>query len=225
MVVVLVRTIFVYIALILMMRLMGKRQIGELEISELITTLLLSEVASLPITNHDIPIMFAIIPIITIVTIEIVGSVLLIKFPRLKNLLSVRPNVLIKKGHLQVKELRRIRMSTDELISSLRQNGITSLDEVLYAIVEENGKISVIPKAKNRPLTPEDLNQSPKEKGISHILISDGHIDKNGLQSVGLTEENLRRYLGRQNKAPHDIFLMLADDSDKYTIILKETRT
>ena len=221
---ILFRTLFVYLFLVLMMRLMGKRQIGELEISDLITTLLLSEIASLPITNHEIPVMFAIIPIITLVSIEIFVSVLLIKLPSLKNILSSRPSFIINRGVLCQKELKKLRMSNDELISFLRQAGATSLDEVYYAIVEENGTLSVILKTKYRPLS-EAFKDSPNvETGLSHILISDGKIDRYGLQRAGIDKKKLMRRLKRQNTRVSDVFLMLVDDAKNYTVILKEEK-
>jgi len=220
-----VRTLFIYVFLVIMMRLMGKRQLGELEISELITTLLLSEIATLPITNREIPVMHAVIPIITLTSLEIVQSFLMIKFPSLKNILSSRPNVLINKGKLSQKELRRLRMSNDELISSLRQSGVYSIDEVYYAIVEENGMLTVVPKSDKRPLTLSDLGKSSLECGISHIVISDGRIDRRGLESARLTKSHLLEHLKREKVDVSDVFLMLRDDSGKYTVILKEKKS
>ena len=208
-----------------MMRLMGKRQIGELEVSDLITTLLLSEIASLPITNHEIPVMFAVIPIITLVSIEIFVSVLLIKMPSLKNILSSRPSVIINQGALCQKELKKLRMSNDELISFLRQAGVTSLDEVYYAIVEENGTISVILKSKYRPLCKASQSSPNVETGLSHVLISDGKIDSYGLRRAGIDKKKLIKRLQKQNASVSDVFLMLVDDAKNYTIILKEEKT
>ena len=221
---ILFRTLFVYLFLVLMMRLMGKRQIGELEISDLITTLLLSEIASLPITNHEIPVMFAVIPIITLVSLEIFVSVLLIKFPILKNILSSRPNIIINRGRLCQKELKKLRMSNDELISILRQSGVTSLDEVYYAIIEENGTLSVIPKSKYRPLCEASKSSPNVETGLVHVLVSDGKIDRYGLQRTGIDKKKLLNRLNRQNVLLSDVFLMLVDDAKNYTIILKEEK-
>lgn len=224
MVTIFIRTILVYVFLVLMMRLMGKRQIGELEISELITTLLLSEIASMPITNLELPVTFAVIPIITLVTLEIVLSVLMIKFPSMKNLLSQRPNFIINKGKLCQSELKRLRMSNDELISALRQAGITSIDEVYYAIVEENGTLTVIPKKENSPLTLSDLKKAPEEKGMTHILISDGKINSHGLSCSNLTKKKLSAHLKKQGNEISDVFLMLCDDAGNYNVILKEKK-
>lgn len=216
------RTVVIYLLLIIAMRLMGKRQIGELEVSELITTILLSEIASLPITSHEIPVMYAVIPIITLLSLEVIISVLLIKFPSIKNLLSPRPNVIINKGKLDQKELKRIRMSTDELLCEIRRAGIADLSEVYYAIVEENGKLSVLPKVSAKPPTLSQLGRPADETGLAHIIISDGKVNKNGLSTVGMSEDDLDSYLRFTGEKKEDIFLLLKDDAGKYTVIKKE---
>ncbi len=216
------RTVVIYLLLIIAMRLMGKRQIGELEVSELITTILLSEIASLPITSHEIPVMYAVIPIITLLSLEVIMSVLLIKFPSIKNLLSPRPNVIINKGKLDQKELKRIRMSTDELLCEIRRAGIADLSEVYYAIVEENGKLSVLPKVSAKPPTLSQLGRPADETGLAHIIISDGKVNKNGISTVGMSEDDLDSYLRFTGEKKEDIFLLLKDDAGKYTVIKKE---
>ena len=218
----LIRTIIIYLILIISMRILGKRQMGELEPSELVTTILLSEIASLPLTEPDIPIMFAVVPIVTLLSLEVISSVILIKFPSLKNLLSPRPNVLIEKGKLNQKELRRLRITVDELFSELRASGITDISDVCYAILEENGKLSVIPYAKSSPPTAEQLKVKLKEPGISHILISDGKINRHGLRTLGLTKDQITKYVASKMHTLADVFLLVSDDLGKYTLILKE---
>lgn len=216
------RTVVIYLLLIAAMRLMGKRQIGELEISELITTILLSEIASLPITSHEIPVMYAVIPIITLLSLEVIMSALLIKFPSVKNIISPRPNIIINKGKLDQKELKRIRMSTDELICELRRSGIADISEVYYAIIEENGKLSVLPKVSAKPPTLSQLGRTADETGLAHIIISDGKVNKNGLSTVGMSEDDLGSYLRISGEKKENIFLLLRDDAGKYTLIKKE---
>ena len=219
---ILIRTVIIYLVLIVTMRIMGKRQIGELELSELVTTLLLSEIATLPITERDIPILFAIIPIITLLSLEVILSVLLIKFPSLKNLLSPRPNVIIERGKLNQKELTKLRISTDELMCELRRSGYTDISEVYYAIAEGNGKLSIIPRAESAQPKVSQLNISVTENGISHIVISDGRLNRHGLASSGLSVEEINVILDRQGYAVSDIFLLFADDSQNINLIPKE---
>ena len=217
-----IRTVIIYVILIVTMRIMGKRQIGELELSELVTTLLLSEIATLPITDRDIPVLFAVIPIITLLSLEVILSVILIKVPSLKNLLSPRPNVIIEKGKLNQNELTKLRISTDELLCELRRSGYTDISEVYYAIAEGNGKLSVIPTAESSPPKVSQLKLKVTENGISHIVISDGKLNRHGLNSSGLSEEKVKTLLGKRGFAVSDIFLLLADDSQNINIIPKE---
>ena len=216
---ILIRTIIIYIFLLTIMRLMGKRQLGELEVSELVSTLFLSDIASLPITNPSIPLVYAVIPIITITTFEIGMSILLTKVPFLKNLLSARPGVLIKHGKIDQKEMMRNRISLDELLSELRQKNISNLDEVDYAIIEQNGKMSVLPKRQHAQPTREELGISITECGICHILISDGRIDRHGLVSTGKNKAWLTQTLNENKLTLKEVFLMTLDDANTINII------
>ena len=147
MVTILIRTLIVYFSLIATMRFMGKRQLGELEISDLVTTLLLSDIATLPITNTDIPLSHALIPILTLTSLEVVLSGLLLKIPVFKKILSVRPAILIRHGKPDCAAMASVRVSAEELLSQLRQKDIADPSEVEYAILEPNGQISIVKKA------------------------------------------------------------------------------
>lgn len=216
---ILLRTIIIYLFLITIMRLMGKRQLGELEVSELVSTLLLSDIAALPITDQNIPLVYAIIPIILITTFEISLSVLLTKAPMLKNLVSPRPSALIRKGKIDAKEMSRNRISIDELFSELRQKDISDISDVEYAIMEQNGKITVIKKRASSPPTLKDIGISAKECGICHIIIADGKIDKHGLKQSKKSREWLTGYLSAKKLLPNDVYIMTIDDANKIKII------
>ena len=157
-----IRTFIIYISLIIVMRLMGKRQLGELEISDLVTTFLISEIASLPITDSEIPLTHAIIPIIVLLLLEVGISAFLSKFPKLKFIFSARPSTLIKDGELCKKALLDSRISFDELFTQLRQQGCDDISQIKYAILEQNGNITVIQRAKYKPLCPADIDLSVK---------------------------------------------------------------
>ena len=216
------RTLVIYLVLLVCMRLMGKRQIGELEMSDLVTTILISEIASLPITNHDIPVMFAIVPIITLLTLEVFVSVLLIKIPALKRILTPSPNFIIDRGILQQRELRRLRISNEEFICGLRQAGVFDINEVYYAILEENGQLSVIPRSACRQPTSSQLGLTIAESGTDHILISDGRLDVHGMSRLGFTQKELDLYLKGRNCSLSEVFLLLYNDAGDLTLILKE---
>ncbi len=216
------RTIVIYLLLLVCMRLMGKRQIGELEMSDLVTTLLLSEIASLPITNHEIPVMFAVIPIITLLSLEVFISILLIKIPALKRILTPSPNFIIDRGVLQQCELRRLRISNEEFICGLRQAGVFDINEVYYAILEENGQLSIVPRSACRQPTSSQIGLTIPESGTDHILISDGRIDTHGMSRIGFTREQLDLYLKGKRCSSSDVFLLLYNDAGDLTLILKE---
>ncbi len=219
MVTVLLRTLIIYVSLILVMRLMGKRQIGELEISDLVTTFLISEIASLPITDTEIPLSHAIIPIIALLTLEVAISIFLSKFPRFKFLFSTRPSTLIKNGTLQKKALEDSRLSFDELFSQLRQQGFDDISQINYAILEQNGNITIIPKAPYKPPTSEQLNITSKEKGLFHIVIERGKINSYGLKVIGYDKEKLLRRLSKKGYVPKDIYLLMINDADEMRLI------
>lgn len=218
---ILFRTVLIYLILVISMRLMGKRQIGELEISDLVTTFLLSEIASLPITDNNIPLSHAIIPIVTLVTFEISSSALLAACPNIKNFISARPTTLIRDGKICGRAMRQARISIDELISELRQQDVVDLSEVRYAILEQNGKITVIPKAEFRPPTAKQLKIKVEDSGIYHIVIDKGIINKHNLQELNLTESDLLKKLSPKHLTPKDVYLMMISDANDVTIISK----
>ena len=224
MTVIFIRTLIVYALLILTMRLMGKRQIGQLEVTDFVTTLLLSEIATLPIEDPDIPLVNALIPMITLLTFEVVSSTILSRTPRLKNLFSSRPGFLIRRGKLDQKEMLKNRISPDELMSELRQSGYADLSEVAYAIIEQDGRLTVIPRAENRALSPKDININVENDELSHIIIAGGVINEHGLRVTGKSRAWLDGELQKKECRARDVFLMTLGDSGRLNIIMKEKR-
>ncbi len=216
-----IRTLIIYFTLVLTLRFMGKRQIGELQVSELIVTLLLSEIAVQPITDRNKPLLYAIIPIFELIAIEIIVSYLLIKVNFLKKLFYGSPTILIKRGKLQQAEMKNNRIEVDELMCELRQKGYSSLDEVYYAVLEDNGKISVFPRKAKSPPAADDCNITVNEVGIDHILVIDGHIMAERLSELGWDEDRLRREIKRCGVPLDEIFILTSDDSGKITCIKK----
>ncbi len=221
---ILIRTVIIYLILNIAMRLMGKRQIGELEISDFVTTLLISEIASLPITDNSIPISHAFIPIVTLIFLEISSSLLTVSVPRLKNLLTVRPTTLIRNGKFCQKAMRQARISLDELVSELRQKDISDLSEVSYAILEQSGKISVITKARYRPPTVEQLGIEAEENGIYHIVIDNGMINRHSLDQMNKGEKEIEGILKKRGLTKKEVYLMMMSDAGDVTVIPKEDK-
>ena len=204
------------------MRILGKRQLGELEVSELITTILLSEIASMPIANQDIPIVYAIIPLITIMLFEVGGSFILCKSPKFKNFLTSPPSTLIYKGQINQQELMKNRISPEELISELRQKNITNPSYVEYAILEQNGLLSVIPKIDHQQPTLKQLNIQDTEEGITHIIISQGTWNEYNLKLLNKNKDDFEKRLQKKRIQTKDVYLLTIDDDNNIDLIIKE---
>lgn len=209
---ILLRTLTVYLLLLVAMRIGGKRQIGELQISELVTAFLLSEIASMPIANRDFPISLAAVSIAALVGAELITAFAVTKSNFIRKLLNGKPSAIIEKGKLNIKEMKKIRLSIEDLIAEARLCGISDLSELQYAILEDNGKLSVFKKA-----TPPSV-----EKGISHILISDGEINQNGLSSVKMSCSQLETRLQKKNLTASSVFLYTVNDLGEEYIVLKD---
>ncbi len=216
------RTVLIYVFVILTMRLMGKRQIGELEVTDLVTTLLLSEIASLPITNQDIPVSFAIVPMIILLSLEVFSSYILLSVPRLKLLLSAPPTVLIHRGKLIQSALKETRITIEELMSEIRQQNLTDLSQVECAILEKNGKLTVLPKAKYAQPTAEQLGIKSRDAGLMHIVYSNGTYSKEGLRLIGKDRAWLYGELAKKKLSPKRLFCVTANDTGELFWIEKE---
>ena len=213
-----IRTVIIYFILTVIMRMMGKRQLGELDVGELVITIILSEIATNPISNPERPMLEAIVPIITLASLEILMSALILKVPFFKSILSSKPAVLVSRGIIDFKAMKKVRISLEELVSQVRQNGIYDLNEVDYAILEENGKMSVIPKNANRQPDKSDLKVYCPDTGIMHLVISDGTVSSHGLDTIKKDRAWLDRKLSRLGIAINDIFCMTVDDSGRIFI-------
>ena len=213
------RTVIIYFVLIITIRLMGKRQIGELQLSELIITFLLSEIASVPITDRSASLFDAIIPITYLLLIELAVSYILMKNNFLRKLLVGTPSVLILRGKLIQKELKKNRIEVEELLAAMRQSGCVAVDEVRYAILEENGTISIIPNRTDSPPNCRDLNLTVEENGIAHPVILDGVIIKENLDIIGWNKARLTHEIAKKHTELEHIFLMTVDDCGKITLI------
>lgn len=215
------RTIITYLLLVGAMRLMGKRQLGELEVSELVITMLLSELASIPIADNTIPLTYSLLPITVLISVEVIISFLSIKSRNLKKMIGGSPSIIINRGRLCKTEMEKVRLSLDELMSQLRLKDISDISDVEYAILEENGQISVIPKMHARNVTLEDMNIKKKEKGIVHTIVADGEISDFNLKLIGKSRKWLFERLKKQKCSLNEVFLFSVDDSGNTNIVKK----
>lgn len=218
------RTLLIYVLITFVIRLMGKRQVGELDMSELVTTLLLSQLASLPIEEPEIPLLYVVIPVFLIVATEIVISFLKGKFNILKKIFEAQPTLLISRGKIDQEEMMRMRITIEELLSEVRQQGYSSLSDIYYAIFEPNGKFSLLPKADSVPLTPKDCAIKVCEKGCAFPVICDGDIKKENLTKAGKNEAWLQKVCKEKGCPPSEVFLLTVDDEGTLCFIKKERK-
>lgn len=218
---ILIRIFLIYTILLVTMRVMGKRQIGEMQVSELVTTILLSELAAQPIADDRIPLIFAIIPIGALISIEVILSFAVTRIPFLKPIFDGKPNILIDRGKLCTNELMRVRMSLEELLSQIRIAGVADISDVEYAIIEHNGQLSVIQKKRAQPLTAYDLNQTITEPGIAHAVVVDSKISDFDLALIKKDRKWLNSRLEKQHAALEDVLLFTVDDAGKENLILR----
>ena len=225
MITMLIRTIIIYFLLFIVIRLMGKRQIGELQTSEFIITILLSEIASAPITTPNLPFLHCVLSVLTLLVMELSVSFLLLRVNVLKRLFYGSPSVIIRKGEIDIREMKRNRMEIEELMAELRQAGYSDLTDVRYAILEDNGRLSVFPNAAQSPAVKEDIRFPQKaidEKGIAHICVLDGRAVPEGLMSAGWDQERLTQELSSRRLALKEVFLLTADDAGSVVCVKKE---
>lgn len=217
-----IRSFILYALLLLVLRLMGKRQIGELQPSELVTTLLLSEIASQPITDDNIPLIYGIAPSVAVLAFEVILSFAITKNKTLKKIMTGNISILIEKGELNVEEMKKTRLSLEELCSELRLKGVCEISQVQYAVLEKNGKLSVILKQKHQPVTQGDFGIVQAEGGFDHALVSDGEIITENVACSGKTVEFIKDKLKECGIASvEDAMLMTCNDRGDVYIIKK----
>lgn len=205
-------SVIVYALLIFLMRLTGKRQLGQLELSELVVTFLISEVASEPIMDPDTPVFQIILPIVTFLGLEYLLSFVSLKSVKLRAILSGKPALLIVHGRIDQSQMNRNRITPDELAEALRSDGVLDLNDVEYAILETNGRINIIPTPQERPATAGQLGVTEPDAGYPIIVINNGHVLSDNLCLLGYDEKWLKKRLAENGlSAPSEVYMMTAD--------------
>ncbi len=174
MTIVLIRAITIYIFITIAIRVMGKRQVGELKPQELVITILISAVATVPLEDNSMPLSNSLLPILIFISLEILSSAISMKSLSFRNLIQGRPIFIIKNGELQQKELKRLRFTIDDIVDATRQAGVFNLSEIENAVIETNGTLSVQPKSEYAPLTPKVMGIKPKKASFPITVVMDG---------------------------------------------------
>ena len=215
------RTIILYIAVIISIRLMGKRQIGDMQPSDLVITLLISEIAAMPLQDTDQPILFGVSAIFTIVLIEILVSLISLKSFAVRKMLSGSSAILIRDGVIDQKELKKVRMTVLDLVEMLRGQQVFNIEDVSFAVLETGGSLSVLLKSKQQPATVGDIKVSKPPAELPLPVVSDGKILTDSLKKLGVKEDEVVVRLAKKGIRAADVFLMTLDSLGKAEIIKK----
>jgi len=220
-----IRTIILYIVVLVSMRLMGKRQLGELETNELVVAVLISELAANPLQDADIPLLYGIIPAIILVCCEILVSGATIKSARFRSIICGKPSMLIINGKIIQKEMIKNRFTIDELTEELRGKSIMDISKVKYAILETDGSLSVLQYPSETPVTSGQMQIPAEDTGYPVILINDGQLLHGNLKLMGYNEKWLIKQLKSRNiSSLKDVYLMTVNDLGQIYIAQKEVK-
>ncbi|WP_084145985.1 DUF421 domain-containing protein [Anaerovorax odorimutans] len=219
MIIILIRTLILYIIVLIAIRLMGKSELSKMDPFQMVILFMIAELAAIPIESPAVSLLSGATAIFTLLFLQVVISLISLKSEKLKNLFNGKPSMLINKGVIDKKEMKSLRISIDDLTEQLRLKNAPSIADVDYAILEANGDLSVIPKPNKRPLTPEDLNIIKPEENIPLVIISDGILYRKNLIVLGFDENYLKSELLKYNITDYkQVFLCLCDETKKFHI-------
>lgn len=217
--VVFVRTIILYTIVVIVMRIMGKRQIGQLQPFELAIAIMISDLAAVPMQNTGIPLLNGIVPILTLLILQLLISFLSIKSIRARAIICGKPTILIEKGRIVENSLRKELYTLNDLLEQLRINNFPNIADVEYAILETNGQLSVIPKSQKRPLSPADMDIKTEYEGLPVDIIIDGAVLTDNLNKVGKDHRWLEQELRNQHfDRPEEILFASLEPSGKLNL-------
>lgn len=221
--IVLFRTIILYFIVVITMRIMGKRQIGEMQPFELVIAIMISELASMPMQDTRIPLIHGVIPIITLLALQISISYAELKSETARSIFSGKPSIVIRNGKIDIKQLKVDRFNLNDLLEELRLQGYYDIEDIEYAILETSGQVSIIPKTKLEAVTKKDLNISCNQDKLPISLILDGKVNKASLELIGKDETWLNKELRKNTiQSPKEVFIALVDSKGKFFYQLKE---
>lgn len=219
-----VRTLILYILIMLGLRLTGKRQIGELEPGELVLTMMISDLAAVPMQDFGIPLLAGVIPILTLLALSFLTSQLSLSSLRFREIVCGKPAILIRSGKLQQEAMRKNRFTLDELLEELRTHGFANIQDVKYAILENSGQVSVLPWAQHQPPTAAHLGiEIEGEPTLPTILINDGRVLQHNLTACGRNMAWLQKAIQNEKlSSPKEVFLLTLDEHGQVFCIKKE---
>ncbi len=218
---ILIRTFILYFLVIFVVRLMGKRQIGQLQPTELVVTILLSEIAAIPLENNDVPLINSVAAVIFLACLEVVSSGIALKSGKYRRAVEGNAVFIIKEGKLDVRALKKLRYSIDDIMEGLRQKDVFDISDVEYAVVETNGNLSVLLKADKIPLTLESIGKEGEERGIPAVVIADGKYIYSNFSLCKTSREKIDKLLRKEKTEAANVMLMTLDKKGNKFIIPK----
>ena len=222
MAVTLIRATILYVIIIFLIRLMGKRQIGELQPSELVITILISEIASIPMENNSVPIINSVVALFALVAYEILTSAAGLKSNKLRSVIQGHPVIVIRDGKIDAKALKKLRMTVNDLVSALRQKDVFEVSQVSYAIFETNGKISVLLKPEYRNSSAADLDIYPADNGMPFAVVCDGEIIDETVKDSTFDISHVKKIIVSSKISVEEILIMTVDSKGNVYIERKE---
>ena len=210
------RAIVLYIIVLIVMRLMGKREIGQLQPFELAISIMIADLATLPMAETGIPISNGIIPILGLLVMHLVISILNMKSTKAREIICGKPSILIFRGRIDQKVLKKERFTINELEERLRDNNIFNIGDVEYAVLETSGQVTVIPKPSKRPTIPEDFNIEPQYEGIPYDLVVDGKVMYKNLEKLGKNYVWLQKQTEKLGIKPEEALIVTIDGNNQF---------
>lgn len=217
-----IRTIVLYLVLIAVIRLMGKRQIGQMEPTEFVVTMLVANLASIPMQDGGIPLLSGLVPILTVLGVELILSSLSMRFVPIRRWLCGKPVILIENGKILQNNLRRTSITMDELTGHLREKDVLSIEHVQFAILETDGNFSVFPYPKYQPVTVRDAGVEAKRQFLPITIIEDGYLFRHNLSISGKDDAWLKQVLQERNAKISSTWLLTVDKNDHINFVPRE---
>lgn len=219
MIITITRTIVLYIFVTLGIRLMGKRQIGEMQPNELVITLLISEIAAIPLQDTSQPILNGVVAIFMLVILEIIISVITMKSLYVRKIMNGKSAVIIKNGVIDQNMMRQVRMTVLDLVELLRGQDVFDISTVAYAVLEVNGNLSVLLKSSEQPVTVKDIDIKKEKATLPLPVISDGKIIRESLDALEISEDDIKSTVKKNRTDIKDVFLMTMDRYGETSLI------
>lgn len=222
---IIIRSILIYLIVLLVFRLMGKRQLGQMQPFELVLTLIIADLATIPMAEVSVPVLHGVVPLLTLVVLHFLLTLISRSSQQFSKIISGKPVILVNPKGIDYQAMKKLNLSTDDIFAALRECGYFSLSQIQYAIMETNGKVSVMPKADYAPVTNGDLNTKVEDSFIPIVLISEGKLMKENIELAGINEDEIQKIISQnssKSKKIKDVLLLTIDKTGQTYLQMKE---